>query len=240
MDFDAFSKLLSEAFVLNSLPEPTAEECKRFYDFTVLLAQTNAHTNLTAIRSVEEIPYKHYADSLLAAQYFPQGATVLDVGCGAGFPSLPLAICRTDLHITALDSTEKKVDFVRKSAEALKLSNLRAVSGRAEDTGVRGSIGAVDAVVSRAVARLSVLCELCLPYVRVGGTFVALKGAKGEEELEEAANAIKTLGGEASLHKTRLRIPSGDEERSLIVVKKRKETPVQYPRSYAAILKKPL
>ncbi len=240
MDFDAFFAQLEEAFLSNALAAPGETEARLFAAFTERLAETNAHTNLTAIRDLAEVPYKHYADSILAAEHLPSGATVLDVGCGAGFPSVPLAIWRPDLHVTALDSTEKKVRFVRESAEALGLSNLTAIAGRAEDFEIRRTIGQVDAVVSRAVARLCVLSELCLPYLKVGGVFVALKGAKGGEELAEAQNGIKILGGEAVLHKITLHTPAGDEERTLIVVKKCKPTPPQYPRAYAAIVKKPL
>ena len=132
--------------------------------------------------------------------------------------------------------------FVQKSAEILQLSNLKGVSGRAEDTKLRKELGKFDVVVSRAVARLNILCELCLPYLKVGGSLVAMKGAKYEEELVEALGAIKVLGGEtAKIEREALvTAESQAETRGMIVVQLKKEPPAQYPRAYAAILKKPL
>jgi 16S rRNA (guanine527-N7)-methyltransferase len=172
----------------------------------------------------------------------PEGARVLDLGCGPGFPSIPLAIMRPDLEITALDSTAKKIDFVQKSAEILQLSNLKGVSGRAEDIILRKTLGKYDIVVSRAVARLNVLCELCIPYLKVGGTLVALKGAKYEEELAEATNAIRVLCAETLKIEQKELITAENhvETRGIILIQSKKEVPSQYPRAYAAILKKPL
>ena len=149
---------------------------------------------------------------------------------------------RPDLEIVALDSTGKKIDFVQKSAEILQLSNLKGISGRAEDTKLRKTLGKFDIVVSRAVARLNILCELCLPYLKVGGNLIALKGAKYDEELEEARNAIKILGGEFAKaeQKTLITTDNQAETRGNIIIQLKKEPPAQYPRAYAAILKKPL
>ena len=215
---------------------------QQFYRFTEHLLEVNAHTNLTAIREPIGIVDKHYIDSLLAMYLIPEGSRVLDLGCGPGFPSIPLAIMRPDLQITALDSTSKKIDFVQKSAEILQLSNLNGVSGRAEDLKLKKNLGKFDIVVSRAVARLNILCELCLPYLRVGGNLIALKGAKYEEELAEATNAIKVLGGELAKTEQKELITAENqaEMRGMIVVELKKEPPAQYPRAYAAILKKPL
>ena len=214
----------------------------QFYRFTEHLLEVNVHTNLTAIREPVGIIDKHYIDSLLAIELIPVGARVLDLGCGPGFPSIPLAIMRPDLEITALDSTSKKIDFVQKSAEILQLSNLKGVSGRAEDTKLRKSLGKYDIVVSRAVARLNVLCELCIPYLKVGGSLVALKGAKYDEELAEATNAIKILGAETLKieQKELITAENQAEMRGMIVIQAKKEAPSQYPRAYAASLKKPL
>ena len=242
MDFTTFSQIFTSAATKNGILVPNEEQMQQFYRFTEHLLEVNAHTNLTAIREPIGIIDKHFIDSLLAMHLIPDGATVLDLGCGPGFPSIPLAIMRPDLKITALDSTSKKIDFVQKSAEILQLSNLKGVSGRAEDAKLRKELGKFDVVVSRAVARLNILCELCLPYLKVGGSLVAMKGAKYEEELVEALGAIKILGGETAKIEQEVLITAENqaETRGMIVVQLKKEPSAQYPRAYAAILKKPL
>ena len=242
MNFTTFSQNFTSAAEKNSIFPPNETQMRQFYRFTEHLLEVNAHTNLTAIREPTDIIDKHYIDSLLALHLIPTGARVLDLGCGPGFPSIPLAIMRPDLEITALDSTTKKIDFVQKSAEILQLSNLKGVSGRAEDAKLRKELKKYDIVVSRAVARLNILCELCLPYLKIDGSLIALKGAKYDEELKEAVNAIKVLGGKLTKteQKNLITAQNQAETRGFIVIQLQKEPPTQYPRAYAAILKKPL
>ena len=242
MEFTEFLQIFASAAIKNNIPAPNEAQMLQFYRFTEYLLEINAHTNLTAIREPIGIIDKHYIDSLLAMNLIPEGSRVLDLGCGPGFPSIPLAIMRPDLEITALDSTTKKIDFVQKSAGILQLSNLKGISGRAEDIKLRKSLGKYDIVVSRAVARLNVLCELCIPYLKIGGSLVALKGAKFKEELTEASNAIKILGAETTRieQKELITTENQAETRGMIVIQAKKESPSQYPRAYAAILKKPL
>ena len=242
MELREFQELMQDAVRKNGLPPLSAQTEETFRAFAMHLLRVNEHVNLTAIRNVPDVITKHFVDSLLAAAYLPEGARVLDLGCGPGFPSLPLAIARPDLRIVALDSTDKKIRFLFDTATLLHLPNVEAVTGRAEDAAVRRRLGTFDAVVSRAVARLNLLSELCLPYVREGGHFLAMKGAKGEEELQEAANAIGLLGGRvlAAEEKPLVLLDGSSEPRVLIDVQKVKKTPPQYPRAYAAMLKKPL
>ena len=242
MEFCEFRSIFGEALEKNGLDPLSPAKIENFWAFTLHLMRINEHINLTAIRNIPDVITKHYVDSLLASTHIPQGARVLDLGCGPGFPTVPLAIARPDLKICALDSTDKKIRFLFDATNLLALPNVEAISGRAEDPAIRKRLGEFDLVISRAVARMNILSELCLPYVKQGGTFLAMKGAKGEEEEQEAARGISILGGRISAsHKKELFLPDGTSElRVLTEVKKEKKTPPEYPRAYAAILKKPL
>jgi 16S rRNA (guanine527-N7)-methyltransferase len=218
-----------------------SDESRKFYELTERMLTVNEYMNLTAIKDPAAIILLHYADSLTAARFLPENAKIADIGCGAGFPCLPLAICRPDLSILALDSTEKRIQYVKQTAELLKCENLSAVAMRAEEAGKGGYREQFDVCTARAVASLPALSELCLPFVRIGGTFLAMKGKKGEEELKEATSAIKKLGGEvAELHAITLRSQVEEDTRYLIEIKKVKPTPAEFPRQWARILKKPL
>ena len=240
MNLEEFKAYFEKSCLENQITPPNEVQMGQFWEFTQFLLKVNAETNLTAIRTVPEIIAKHYVDSLTVCSSIPLDARVLDLGCGPGFPSIPIAIARPDLAVFGLDSTEKKIRFLNDSAKLLKISSLKGVSGRAEDIKTRKALQNFDVVVSRAVSRLNVLSELCMPYVRVGGKMIAMKGSKGAEELAEAKSAIKTLGGTAELREFALVLEGVSEQRSFIEVQKIKETPKEYPRAYAAILKKPL
>ena len=240
MNFQEFQVLFTDSCAKNDVVPLSEEQIELFWRFTEHLMRVNETTNLTAIRNIPDVITKHYVDSLTVSSMIPDGARILDLGCGPGFPSIPLAIARPDLTVCALDSTDKKIRFLNESAELLELSNLKGYSGRAEDLKMRKTLGQFDVVVSRAVARMNVLSELCMPYVAVGGKLIAMKAAKGDEELAEAQNAIKILGGTAKKQFLELVLEDSAESRCLIEVVKIRETPSAYPRQYSAILKKPL
>lgn len=256
MDFSEFQRDLIAIFEQNGLKRFCQPQIiEKFYQFTERFLAENAKTNLSAIRTPCEMIAKHYADCLLAEELLPQSATVLDVGCGGGFPCVPFALVRPDLKITALDSTQKKIDFVAKAAKELGLLNLTTICGRVEEKPQARLRGSFDLVTARAVANLQVLAELTLPFAKTGGALLALKGAKGSEELAAASTAIEKLGGksESDVEKS-LFCPSESagqgsldentawnaESRHLLMIRKIKPTPAEYPRAYAAILKHPL
>ena len=244
MEKQVFFELFSRFLRLHGLEKYDTDDKKEaFYNLTQLMLETNAVMNVTAIREVEKIIPLHYIDCLLVADHFPIGATVIDVGCGGGFPTLPLAIARPDLHITGVDSTEKKVRYVAQTAEKLGLSNVTTVSARAEELilwpNMRESF---DVATSRAVARLNILDELCLPFVKIGGKAVIMKGAAGDEEYTEAATGIEKLGGKlVGIERGDLIVAENDvEKRTTILIEKIGATPTQYPRQFGQIKKRPL
>lgn len=205
------------------------------------LVDFNEKVNLTAVTDMAGACAKHFADSLLIEEYIPEGATLCDVGCGGGFPTLPLAIVRPDLRITALDSTEKKLKFVSLMADKLNL-NVTTLSARAEEIGQNEEYREkFDCVCARAVARLNILSELCIPLVRVGGKFISCKAAIGKEELCEAADGIEKLGAAVTVTKEPdLITAEGAQARAVFVFDKETPTPKAYPRHYSRISKKPL
>ena len=230
-------------------PYMTKEISDTFHALTEEMLRVNAYMNLTAITDVCEITVKHYADCALIAPFLPEHAAMCDVGTGGGFPSLPIAVLRPDVRITAVDSTQKKLDYVAATAELLGLTNLTVKASRAEELGKDPAFREqFDAVTARAVARMNVLCEWCLPLVKKNGIFLAMKGRDGMIEYEEAKNAIDVLGGAAqNTLPYELRDPFADGSdtsdamsRVLLCVRKRQFTPKQYPRANAQIAKKPL
>ena len=242
MQFEDFKPLFHTVMALNGFEHFTDDDkSRRFCELTEHMLHVNESMNLTAIKDINSIILLHYADSLTAEQFLPQNARVADIGCGAGFPCLPLAICRPDLRILAVDSTEKRIRYVADTAKRLNCPNLEAVAMRAEDGGKGEYREQFDVCTARAVAALPALSELCLPYVKVGGKFLAMKGKRGEEELREAQSAIKRLGGECiAMHKITLTDGKEEDTRYLFEIQKVKPTPADLPRPWAKILKRPL
>ncbi len=214
----------------------TEDQLDTFERFGQLLLEKNQVMNLTAITEPEKVAELHFFDSLalLNAADF-KGKRVIDVGCGAGFPGVPLKIAEPSIELTLLDSLGKRTDWLRQILPELGL-DASVVTARAEEF-VSTCRERFDLAVSRAVARLNVLCELCLPYVKVGGCFLAMKGQLADVELEEAKKAISLLGGTVE------RVYAYDVENAVhraVVIRKEKPTPAKYPRAFAKIKKAPL
>lgn len=242
MDRSLFIENCLELFQLNTLP-CTEQQAEQLFLLTERMLEVNKTMNLTAITDPQAIILRHYVDSITISEYIPEGARVLDVGCGAGFPTLPLAIFRPDLTITALDGTAKRVRYVEETAQLLGLSNVCPIAGRAEELAHAPDFRErFDVVTARAVASLPVLCELCLGFVRVGGTMIAMKAQQATRELEDAYTCIKTCGGaEPSRTERFLVAPDVDDEcRNLIFISKTAHTSKIFPRHFSKISKKPL
>lgn len=219
----------------------TDEQFEKFLIYSDYLVEYNKVCNLTAILDPQGITVKHFLDSLLPFNDLEicENASIIDVGSGAGFPSVPLKIMKPHLCITMLDSLNKRVNFLNSLCEKLSFDNAVSVHGRAEEIGRTAEFREkFDISTARAVASLPELCEYCLPFVKVGGIFVALKGSAGEEELTISKKAVETLGGKVSTCKS-YTLPSGDK-RTLIVIKKISQTPPKYPRNKGQMTKKPL
>jgi 16S rRNA (guanine527-N7)-methyltransferase len=213
-----------------------------FDKYFELLVEWNKRMNLTAITDAREVAVKHMIDSLSCYEepYFPAGCTVADVGSGAGFPGIPLKIFRPDIKLTLLDSLQKRLTFLETAVHELSLSDVQMVHIRAEEAGRQKIFRQkFTVVVSRAVARLNVLCEFCLPLVAVGCCFIALKGAQYAGEAEEAGRAVAVLGGKVARIK-KVHLPGMEDVRAVIYIDKQAETPAGYPRRTGLPEKKPL
>lgn len=207
--------------------------------FSRMLLEKNQVMNLTAITDPRDVAVLHLLDSLaLTGLAGLEGRTVVDVGTGAGFPGVPLAIARPSARVTLLDSLGKRVDFLRESCRTLGLDNVECVHGRAEEFAGEGR-ETFDLAVSRAVAALPVLCELCLPLVKVGGAFWAMKSVDTEEEISASRTAVKVLGGRIQAVSD-YTIPTTEVVHRVVCIQKTAPTPKKYPRRFALIKKQPL
>ena len=221
--------------------EFSARQLEQFALYYDLLIETNKVMNLTAITEPEEVAVKHIIDSLLAydKKIFP-GKLLADVGTGAGFPGIPLKIYCPELKVVLLDSLAKRLKFLQSVIDTLGLEDIDCVHLRAEDAGQNKNYREkYDLVTARAVARLSVLSEYCLPLVKQGGYFIALKGSKFKEEISEGRTAVDILGGEI-VSADAVKLPGLDDGRAIIRIRKIKKTPVKYPRKAGLPEKQPL
>lgn len=242
---EEFEALLQTCFETNSLSALlSGDVSEKMYRLSLYLLEQNERGNLTAITDAPGIIAKHLADSVTVAAHLPRGARLVDVGSGAGFPALPLAVCRPDLKITAIESNHRKVDYINSAAALIGADNIGALCARAEDAAAVGSRlrESFDFATARGVAELRVLCELCMPFVRCGGSFIALKGKRAQEELSVAKGAIGVLGGKY-VKTVSLNVRTLDSElleHCGIIISKEKPSAAIYPRPYAKISKRPL
>ena len=226
--------------VLNLGLQLNNDQEQKFLTYFTELVEVNKYMNLTAITEKDEVYRKHFLDSLEIVRAIDNKElyTLCDVGSGAGFPSIPLAIVDSNVKVTIIDALNKRIKFLNELTSKLGLTNVEALHRRAEDY-VKEIGASFDIVTARAVARLNVLVELCLPLVKVGGKFIAMKGSSGQEELEEAKKGISVLGGKI-IDVIDVVLPDEEEKRQLIIIYKEKETPKKYPRSFAKIKERPL
>lgn len=218
----------------------TDKQLQQFNRYYEMLIETNKVMNLTAITEPDEVAVKHMIDSLLAYDDSFKGKTLADVGTGAGFPGIPLKIYCPELNVVLIDSLGKRLKFLQNVITELELDNICCEHMRAEDAGKNKSHREkYDLVTARAVARLSVLSEYCLPLVKKGGLFIALKGSKFTEEIEEGRAALKILGGKL-LSSEQVKLPGLDDGRAIVKIAKIKSTPAQYPRKAGTPEKEPL
>ncbi len=217
------------------------KQCDNFLLYGDLLREWNEKINLTAITKEEEVIVKHFADSLSLQPYLPadKAFSLIDVGTGAGFPGIPLKIVNPSMQLTLLDSLDKRIQFLKHVLSSVGASEYTCLHSRAEDAGKNPLYREqFDVCTARAVAKLPVLLEYCLPFVKVGGMFLAMKGSD-LEELKDAGNALKLLGGEIMDCKT-FKLYGGEMQRTIVLVKKVRQTPTKFPRKAGKPTKEPL
>ena len=236
----SFAHIFQQSLINNNLSE-YSDKTELFEKLYTELTETNKHINLTAVTEPEEVCGLHFCDSLTVCKYLGDSKKLLDIGCGAGFPSLPIAIALPQLSVTGMDSTGKKTEFAARFAEKYDISNFKAVNARAEESAKTDFRESFDAVTARAVAKLSVLAEIALPFVRTGGIFLSMKGPMGAKEAEEAEPAVTLCGGKTeSIVTLKLHIGNEEQTRTLVLIRKISPTPQKYPRMYSKIVKSPL
>lgn len=216
------------------------EICNKLYNYMNLLLEWNEKINLTAITDEKEIILKHFIDSFTINKFINSGDIMLDIGTGAGFPGLPIKIIRPEVDVFLMDSLNKRINFLNEVIELLQLKNIEAFHSRAEEMAKNNKFREkFDVVTSRAVAKLNILLEYMLPYTKVNGKCLCMKGPNIEEEIKEAEKALKILGGEIEKIE-KIILPDSNIERKIIIIRKKSATPLKYPRKAGMPTKEPL
>lgn len=239
MDIEKFSDMLKEKGKQINI-DINNEQIEKFHKYMEMLVEWNERMNLTAITEPVDIIDKHFIDSITIEKYLKKGAKVIDVGTGAGFPGVPLGIIREDLNITLMDSLNKRINFLDEVIRVNKLLNIDTVHSRAEELSRDSDFRAkYDVVTSRAVASLNVLLEYMIPFAKVGGYCVCMKGSNIDEELENSKKALEVLNAKIEKIDT-FKLPGNEYGRNIIVIKKIGETPKKYPRKPGTPAKEPI
>lgn len=239
MSFDKFKKEMENHLNFLNI-NLNNEQIKQFYEFMNLLIEKNKVMNLTGITEPKEIILKHFIDSLTILKHIEENNRVIDIGTGAGFPGIPLKIAQNSLEMTLLDSLNKRINFLNEVIDITKLDKVRTIHGRAEDFGQNLEYREkFDVAVSRAVAPLNILIEYMLPFIKIGGKCICMKGNNCEEEIENAKNPIEILGGKIEQIE-KINLSKSDNKRTILVIKKIKKTDKQYPRKAGIPTKKPI
>lgn len=239
MELEKFSEIINKKIKYLSININNIQ-INRLYIFMNLLIEWNKKYNLTAILEPEEIITKHFIDSLTICDLIKKNSNIIDIGTGAGFPGIPVKIINEQLDITLLDSLNKRINFLENVIDELKLQNTIAIHSRAEDLGKDNKYREqFDYVTSRAVAPLNYLVEYMLPFVKIGGKCICMKGVNIEDELKQSERAVLQLGGKISIIK-KIQLPETDFERNIIIIEKIKSTPAKYPRKAGMPKKQPI
>lgn len=239
MELEEFTKIFNNYLEKLDL-KLTEKQIEKFYNYMNLLIEWNKKINLTAIVEPKDIILKHFIDSLTIVKYIKKGETIIDVGTGAGFPGIPLKIVRDDLKITLADSLNKRINFLNEVINKLDLKNIETIHTRAEELGKNKKYREkFDIATSRAVANMSTLSEYLIPFIKVEGKCICMKSSDIDAELENAKNAINILGCKIE-SKDKFNLPNSDLGRSVIILKKVKNTPSKFPRKAGTPAKEPI
>lgn len=239
MELEEFTKIFNNYLEKLNLTL-TEEQIEKFYNYMNLLIEWNKKINLTAIVEPKDIILKHFIDSLTIEKYIKKGETIIDVGTGAGFPGIPLKIAREDLKITLADSLNKRINFLNEVINKLDLKNIETIHTRAEELGKNKKYREkFDIATSRAVANMSTLSEYLIPFIKVEGKCICMKSSDIDTELENAKKAINILGCEIE-SKDKFNLPNSDLGRSVIILRKVKNTPSKFPRKAGTPAKEPI
>lgn len=238
MDFKEFEKLFIEECKRNNINIEDIN-IEKFYNYMLGIIEWNDKINVTAITEKKEFLVKHFIDSLTISRFIEDGKRLIDIGTGAGFPGIPLKIAYPNMEVTLIDSVNKKLNVIREVSNSIKLDKLEIIHSRAEDLANNSKYREqYDYVTTRAVSNLSTIAEYMIPFLKIGGKAICMKGPNYEDELKDAEKAISILGGK--IEKVENLLISNEIERNIIIISKIKSTPNKYPRSQGKPLKEPI